>query len=607
MDLRMITILLAIYAIPTAYPLIYNESNYEAGLMFQKISDARVTYDSFALVYHSNLEVLFKLKDQVKELKELYDKFCNLQWNFCEAQELMRSRRLSVLLTNEGDINLYEQYKPTKHKRSIWMVASTAATSILGIINIATSMFYGKEIRDMKSDINVLRKIDNNGLIILKRNIITDRAIGEQTTLVLQNIIQQMNNMSTAAARQMSALDRQMFINQLDTTMNYLFLEHEYASGLILDHLKSALYGRLSHLVPMSKLREDLSEIEELLTEYQQLPIDIYKENPLNIFKHATTRASIFNKTLLIEVTIPKIDRDVYTLYKIIPIPIRSNDFLSILMPSTEYVLVDQMTAKFIPVIKEEFLVAPLNTKGEMIISPSSNIYHDYQENCEMAIKLNQSRKSWTRLCNFRTIPITNYFIALDSYNRYYVTISKPTNLVEFCSGSQVSTKYINESGFLTLSENCKVQTSKVTLRPRIKTIIDHESEIKLFNNLSTISTRSLKRKWSNITDIQFLTSAEPAIIIGNHMNDYDELANQADMLINQLADQSIFNDLHESRDKQNLFITIGMSSLLFLFVCIWGCSLYKKYCNIQTWIGAASMNTPQNADNNTLQRRSCL
>lgn len=588
MDFGIISLFFSFLLIHNANTMEFIENDYQSGLVFQKISDARITYDSFALVYHADLETYFEMKETILECYEGLKRFCKFQGGYCDISFMTIDRRLAKMDKNEADVNLYQSKTQMRRKRSPLFLLAAGGTFI-GLINSLQAAIYGKEIRNLKADHSLLTRIQHDGLVFLKENIVTSRNATLYLKGVTQILLSDFNQMHLQEIKSHTRETRYFFITRMEQLINLWFMEHESVSELILNHLHSAMYGRFSHLIPVKLFSNDLVEIERLLSDQQKLPINIHAENPLNIFKFATTRAAIYDSKLLIEITIPKMDRELYTLFKIIPIPIHSNGFMNIIIPAMDHVLIDQSTANFIPITNEEFENAPSNTNGEKIISPNSNIFHDFRDNCEMSLKLNFHTNDIREQCNVRTIPISNYFISMGSYNKYFISLSKPTTLIEFCPRKPILSNRITSSGFLTLSEDCKIQTDKITLRPRIKTIFEDHTEIKLFANLSKITFDALAEKLQNVSDPTDLHSSESSVLIDNYIENFDDLANRADQVIDQISDRHTFNEIYQSKIKHNFFIVVGILSVLLLIITFIGYYLHSKFYNIKTWVNLAS------------------
>lgn len=571
------------------YSMEFSENNYQSGLMFQGVSNARVTYDSFTLLYHADLEHFFEIKNHLEFLQARLIRICRIEnTNYCDILLLTMLRRFGKMERNLADIDLYQIKTSSRPKRSI-VATIGLVTGFIGLITTAQAVYYGHQIDKLKSNYFVLKKINADYLLFMRQNIITEKGAYTEIKRVTDGLMNNFKKMNDVDLEWHTRGTREFIINRIVQIMNHWFLEHEDASELILTHLHSAIYGKYSHLIPVSQFKVDLIEIEKQLSEQQQLPINIHTDNPLNIFKFSTTRASIYENRLLIEITIPKMDRELFTLYKVIPIPIFSEGFLNIIIPSMEYVLVDQSTANFIPITEDEISNVPSNMNLEKIISPKSNIFHDYKDSCEMSLRLNPHGNNFKDLCNFRTIPSTNYFIVLHSFNKCFLSLAKSTSLIEFCPNKPIQSKRITKSGFLTLSENCRVQTDKITLRPRINTVVDTHFDIELVPDSANLTSNILGDLTRNISRPEDLHSPEPSILIDNHIEKFNDLADEADLLMEQISDKNIFEESYRERIKHNLFIVVGILIIFFICIFVLVYYLYMKFYNIKTWVRLAN------------------
>lgn len=601
MDFKTITILIFVFCLPSARTMEFNENDYKSGLIFEKISDARITYDSFSLIYHADINQFLNIKNEIHKCYDGLKRFCMYQGTFCDISYMTIDRRLAKLEKNEADINLYQLKPMNRKKRADPLTIALVATFFIGLIDAIRGKVLSNEIDSLRADHDKISKIEHDGLLFLKENIITTEKTFEHLRNATETLMGDFNHMSLEEIKSHTRETRYFFITRLEQLINHWFLEHEYASELILNHLHSAMYGRYSHLIPIQQFRTDLKEIENQLSEQQRLPINIHTENPMNIFKFSSIKAAIYDTKLLIEISIPKLDHELYTLYRIIPIPIPTGDFTNVIIPSMEYVVIDQTTANFIPISIDDFKDAPVNTNNEKIISPNSNVHHDFRDNCEMTLKINPHAASIRELCNFRVIPTTNYFISLNSFNKYFIFVAKPTTLIEFCPRKQVSSRRISSSGFLILTNDCRIQTDKITLRPRIKTIIDRPSEIQIVSDLSHITFEILADQLKNITQPMELHSSESSLLIDDHLKNFGELADQVDGLIEQISDRNTFGEIHSEKIKHGFFIVGGTLLCCIISITILIYYLYSKFNNVDTWISLAARISPepqQNPDN---------
>lgn len=396
----------------------FEKKEYKSGLIFREKSKARISYDSFTILYHANVTDYFGIKNEVSKCIDHMIKICEISYQeICQIQIISKQHRLKYLEKDELDINMYQLKSDIREKRAINFVGKFLHWAF-GIMDADTAEEYDEKINDLQENAKELLKIDTHSLLFIKENIIANNKSFVELANYTNSIFKSIDILTKQNAKQHNT-DSLLLL--LDKITELWLSEHNHISKQIKNHLDGAIYGKISQLVSIKQFTKDLTKIEQLLPENQRLPINIHKENALNIFKYAITKASLYGNKLLIEINIPKIDRELYIVYEIIPIPIMVNDYPIIIIPSMTYVLFDQNSAGYIPLLKDEFSNANINM--EMIIKPNDNIYHDYTENCEVNIFMNPSQELIIKLCNIKIIPRTNYFIPLNSNDQYYLSV----------------------------------------------------------------------------------------------------------------------------------------------------------------------------------------
>lgn len=490
-------VLLALFLIgvPISGALKFDEQPVSSGLIFKELSKARVTYDSFVIVYHANLTDFFNIKNVVNEALDALIRPCSsVERVPCELELAAIKRQLSFMEQDELEINLFATNR-TRQKRAIEFIGSFFSWAF-GLVDADQAREYDKNINELRTSQDKLFKIQAKGLLFLKENII----VNQESLTKLSNYTAARLEALKETHKMVSVQVREIQIDTLIKTIRVWVEEHRQIAKQILRHLEGAIYGKISQLIPPKQFFRDLMQIEHQLPENQKLPIHIHRDNPMTIFKYSTTRATLYNMRLLIEITIPRVDRELYVIYKIIPIPVMVNDFVKIIIPSMTHVLFDQQNAGFIPISEQEFTNAKDNNAGEKIITPFENMHHDYKDSCEMNLLLNPSQESFLQLCNIKTIPTTNYIIPLHEQDQYYMSIFNKMNAIEFCMGKTINKHSFVNPGILTLTDGCRVRTDKITIRPRIKTRIESGKEIPLITNMHNISINSFL---ANINDSQ--------------------------------------------------------------------------------------------------------
>lgn len=284
--------LFAILALSTS--LEFEEKTFKSGLVFKELSKSRVYYDSFAIVYHANLRDFFDVKMHVHEALELMDEIYFAGPPILgDVERAALQRQFEYMLQQERDISLYSQKSTQRTKKAIEWVGAWEHWAF-GLMDAATAREYDARIKDLEVDTSKLFKIDATGMLFFKENIATNKKAFEFLTNQTKGIIQHIYSYFHEANQK----SKEMIMHSLINIINLWTKEHEHVSNQILKHLEGAVYGKVSQLIPPAQFRDDLIKIERMLTDNQRLPIDIYRENPLNIFRFATTKATLINERL---------------------------------------------------------------------------------------------------------------------------------------------------------------------------------------------------------------------------------------------------------------------------------------------------------------------
>lgn len=221
--------------------------------------------------------------------------------------------------------------------------------------------------------------------------------------------------------------------------------EHQHITRQIRRSLENALSGKINQLISIKTLIQDLFFIHRTLPHSQMLSIDFSSENPLRIFTYSKIDATLFGTRLLLRITLPILERQQFSIYKIIPVPTFVDSKTVIINPSNRYMLISD--SEYIPISKEELENSKYTIKHEKIIAPKENSYLDIYQNCELNIFRAPKERTIIDLCDVKLIPTMNYFIPINHNDLFYVAIKNPITLIEHCEGKSITTHDLNKSG----------------------------------------------------------------------------------------------------------------------------------------------------------------
>lgn len=570
-----IALALALINLQSICSLEFKELKYDSGMMFIKHGKGRVSYDTYKILYnvditaYKNITIMFG--NHIKNI----EKYCENK----ACQQLLEQfeNQLRHMKRDEFDIEAYQHKNNNtrRNKRHIQFIG-TYMNWAFGLIDTETAKKYEDAIE--KNQIATSRYhnlIDERTIFIKEILNVTDSALDDFDGHV--NALEHINKKLKANIRdtQLKIQKDRQFV-QVVASMKFLVKEHHLLSTQIIGMLEKPLLGKITQLVSFDDFARDLIHIHYLLKDNQRFPIDILnQENPLHILKFSTTKCTLYGNKILVEIKVPIIERQIYSVYEVIPIPTIVNDRTLIITPTWRYMLINDMKSEFIPIKNIEFSRSKFNLAGEKIITPDANSYTGHSESCEIQIFTN-AEDSILKFCDTKIIPSTTYFVPININDIYYVSIPNKIKMVEYCYGSYSKDHVLHSSGFLRLTDDCHVSTDKIHLMPRSNYKIDMGA-IELINKSEAITnlTRMINslHTTNNIPTNIFssLSKYNETMLISDPIEDFKDLVRRADELIEKANYNQRFENAYDEIFKHsNAFIAIVIIAMILAFIVVY-------------------------------------
>lgn len=572
----------------------FEKQDVKTGLTFIKQSEARISYDTYTIVYYLDITEYKKLTKTVENFINEADVQCKRFHStdsdglkICYVMIHHLKKQLKYMQRDELDIEAYQQ-KPSK-KRAIEIVGSFLHWAF-GLMDTETAKEYDIKIENIGNDSQRFHNLLQEQTALIKETIELNNKTQNDLNLTMRKIKEFIRVLNSERIHE-KEMNAEMVFQQGVSLANILISIHRRVSQQILHCLEEVVSGKISQLIPKDRLTQDLIHVGTFLKENQRLPIDFNIENPLHIFKYSQVSASLFGKRLLLEVTIPIVERETYTVYKIIPIPTRINNNTVIILPSSHYILLNNEAKEYIPITSKEFNKGMYNLHGEKIIKPAENARLDYEDNCEISIFLRPSAKSLSKSCEVKVIPTSNYFISLNNNDLFYVQISKPTIITEYCHKKPSKFQEIKENGLLELNKECRVVTDNISLRPRNNYKFESEEIITLSDSTQNTTFEVILNKLNFIFN-GTIPEIKDNILIQDYSSDYNNLIDKAEKLIDKSKMVANYKNLNyklieKTQDSYIFTSVLVMIVIAIIIIVVW--YLYSKFFSISTWVKLAN------------------
>lgn len=582
----------------------FQEQEHKSGLIFVLLDQARTSFDTYAIVYHIDIGTYRNLTNHVNTCIDNIGKLCQRtpekeQACFLTIKQLQN--QVTYMRRDETDIDAYKQRVVEKRSKRAWEAGGEFFHWAFGLMDAKRARKHDQRITENEIKTERILNLVEEETVYIKEVIAMTNETYSELAREIATLTRKTTEYWARANKDLKAINLADKISELNHLAGGLIMEHGRLSQQIIRSLESAMNGQITQLIPLEKLAEDLGIVSKNLDENQRLPIELGTENPLHIFKFSSVSASLYGDRMYIEINIPIIERELYSIYKIIPVPTKVVNHTLVIKTTMDYVMINNNDNKYIPIKTDEYTNAQRNIRGEKIIRPAENAHSDFEQTCEINIMKNPSRKIIMELCETKILPNSNYFIPINANDLYYVLVNHPVSAYEYCRNKISESHHFEKSGVLKLQQDCRINTDKISLRPRTNYKINSDGIIELGNRFENTVIDAFMEKTMNLTNIT-IEIPEMTILVKNHIPDFNELSERADKLIEKVKMEKRFENITEKFARDKLFFekrmqdihsgdwismgsSFGLSTIISIIIVVIAVNyVHRKFFNVQTW-----------------------
>lgn len=328
----------------------------------------------------------------------------------------------------------------------------------------------------------------------------------------------------------------------------------------------------------------------------QALPTQLKNNGLYDIKKFVTTRATLFNEKIFMEISIPVVDRREYTLYKAIPTPAKINDHNFIQTPNSKYFLLNKQHNYYIPMTETDLRSCLNFDENTLICKPVSPVYHNPNTVCELATFNNESADSISKLCTFENVPKSNYVIQINEQDKYFVSIFTPISVVNSCGDGRVEMHKIIESGILTVEPDCIISTDEFQIRPHEHKYFNNTKIIIPKNDLNGLTFEKYKNR--NFTT----PTNRGTVMIQDYEREFGELIDGANAMLERESEDVKFERINYDTMTHSYAMMI-IFSIVILLAAGTAFIIYKKVNPLSTLLSLITGIPETNNTDGTGQR----
>lgn len=344
-------------------------------------------------------------------------------------------------------------------------------------------------------------------------------------------------------------------IAQMATNIRFEYMK---SYDLIKRVLKQKFLGEYTEFVTYQKVIDDLKEVTQDLDESQIKPIT----DPEELQESISVLGTIRDKKLLIELTIPMVDRNIYTLFKLRTLPIQSqNELVGINIKHTLF-LVQNETKTYIPLKEFEDAVycKDISTKRKLCLPSRALQLADNQE-CESNLLFRSEPDVLLNTCQFESM--SNITTVLELYeNVFFIAPRGKTGIVEKCLAHKPEKTQVKQMGIIKINPNCELLVGSQRIIPFQHHVRSNVIDLPTFNLTKSIHIRDLNALSNHLDKI----TLRPKTIFLNYDEKLEALKNDTTKASETIRKSQMIDNI-DTHSVRNGFICIGIAIILIIIV----------------------------------------
>lgn len=285
------------------------------GLIFEQQKNIIMAHDEWKLVYFYDLTKFYGETQKMKAIQSTMKKICEElahartyeTKHICTLTINQLKIHLDHMETRDNIVQSFETHN-NRNRRAPVEIVGTAAKYLFGILDAESAEKYDNDINDLKSDTGHINEIISQQTTLIEGIIVEqDSTIAEiQSNLISVNEF--LRDIENKTNNQLTTLNSITQFNALATTITLALIHHDDLSNRVFNLLTNTLHGKITDVIPLSQMKENIRGISKHLNTNSILPINIETESIYHIFKYTIIKSTLHKKKIIIELSLPAVN-----------------------------------------------------------------------------------------------------------------------------------------------------------------------------------------------------------------------------------------------------------------------------------------------------------
>ena len=438
------------------------------GIYFESLGMANLINNEWHLVVYYELQnywtELRGFELGVRKLRLL----CNQMKNGTYCENI-----LTLFEHNVRDIQVYNEVIVNadaghlRSKRGAFDIVGTVANKLFGVLDVEYADKMATTIRTIGRNEKALSNLLNNHTLIM-----------ETTANVLKRTQDQVNQQFAKFDKHLNEI--KLKVDQVDTYFKQQEIHHMFASLAVQTLLVMGNYQKVqnniitvlteSHqgkvnplLITPVQLRNSLFTIKDNLSPSLKLPyFSATQMDVSNIYNLLHVQARVTEENIIFRMQLPLASNNQFETFRLIPIPVKVNEFFYTIKPSSFYLIVSLHRDLFYPLSEAEAASCIKVGSDNMYCKQSHPVYNKLStmSHCEMALLNHKGIQPSCTIIKSKGGP---EWVQLFNPNHWIYSLNKNTTVNIVC-GEHATVRTLVGVGVLKLSTNCVLKQDTLTI-----------------------------------------------------------------------------------------------------------------------------------------------
>lgn len=191
------------------------------------------------------------------------------------------------------------------------------------------------------------------------------------------------------------------------------------------------------------------------------------------MFKLSQIKSTIHGQKIIIEITIPIVERERFHLYKASPIPTTANSSYLIPFVHSTYFLMNVEQTKYVPMNQKQLDGGRMMSSNEMLYQPTNTTLLTSNGICEWQVLSGATASELQEACQFTPFLHKNVIMTVIENEIIFVNSHRNSSIFEACNGTEYTQRKIFGRGTIEIDSNCLFKTGNYIIRPHKTKIVE--------------------------------------------------------------------------------------------------------------------------------------